>query len=38
MLIDNGQETYVKDKVIPLIKFDMDWIFVNWTDDGCDLW
>jgi GH15 family glucan-1,4-alpha-glucosidase len=36
--LDNGQETYAKNNVLPLIKFDMDWIHPNWAQDGCDLW
>lgn len=24
--------------MIPLIKYDMDWVHTNWTSDGCDLW
>lgn len=38
ILMENGQESYAKSTVIPLIKFDMDWIHGNWTSDGCDLW
>lgn len=38
MLIDNGQQTYAKDVVVPLIKFDLDWVHANWRQDGCDLW
>ena len=37
-LIDNGQETYAKENVLPLIKYDLDWVNSNWSSDGCDLW
>lgn len=38
ILIENGQESYAKSTVVPLIKYDMEWIHVNWKQDGCDLW
>ena len=38
ILLQNGQEAYAKNYVIPLIKYDMDWVHTNWTSDGCDLW
>lgn len=38
ILIENGQESYAKSDVIPLIKYDLDWVHSNWQQDGCDLW
>ena len=38
LLMDNGQQSYAKDTVIPLIRYDLDWIHANWRSDGCDLW
>lgn len=38
LLMDNGQQSYAKDVVVPLIKFDLDWVHANWRQDGCDLW
>jgi glucoamylase len=38
ILLAEGKTSYVKDTVIPLIKFDLDWIHSNWQSDGCDLW
>lgn len=38
LLMDNGQQSYAKDTVIPLIRYDLDWIHANWKSDGCDLW
>lgn len=38
ILMQNGKEDYVRSSVLPLIKFDHDWIHSNWSSDGCDLW
>ena len=38
ILMQNGQESYVRDTLVPLIKYDHDWIHSNWSSDGCDLW
>jgi hypothetical protein len=37
-LIKNGQTSYVNSNLVPLIKFDIDWILSNWQSNGCDLW
>lgn len=37
-LMKAGQTSYVQDTVLPLIRFDLEWIFSNWQSDGCDLW
>lgn len=38
ILLDAGQDSYVKDTLAPIIKFDLDWVHSNWSSDGCDLW
>ena len=38
ILLDNSQESYVRDTLVPLIKYDLEWIHSNWSSDGCDLW
>ena len=38
ILLDAGQTDYVTNSIVPLIKFDLDWIHSNWRSDGCDLW
>lgn len=37
-LIKGGETSYVKDTLLPIIKYDLDWIHTNWGSDGCDLW
>lgn len=38
VLIKGGNQTYVTDFLVPLIKFDLDWLMGNWQAEGCDLW
>ena len=38
LLLDGGQEGYFNQEVLPLIKYDLDWVLSNWNSDGCDLW
>ena len=38
ILLDAGQTDYVNNKLIPSIKFDLEWVHNNWQSDGCDLW
>lgn len=38
ILLDNNQTSYVQSDVLPEIKFDLEWIFNNWSSNGCDLW
>ena len=37
-LIKAGNQSYVSDFLVPLIKNDLDWVLSNWQSDGCDLW
>lgn len=36
--MDNNQQSYAQSDVVPLIKNDLDWVFTNWSSNGCDLW
>lgn len=38
ILLEKGQDSYVKDSLVPLIKNDLEWIHTNWSSNGCDLW
>lgn len=38
VLLENGQDSYVKDTLSPIIKNDLEWVLANWQSDGCDLW
>ena len=38
LLLDNSQTSYVQSTLIPIIKYDLDYIFTNWRSNGCDLW
>jgi len=38
VLIENGQESYVKDTLAGIIKNDLEWVLSNWDSEGCDLW
>jgi hypothetical protein len=38
LLIKNGKKDFVNSKLVPLIKFDLDWVLKNWKQNGCDLW
>lgn len=37
-LLKNSQQDYVSGTLVPLIKYDLEWVFANWMSDGCDLW
>ena len=37
-MLDNSQQGYVTESLVPLIKKDLDWVHANWQSDGCDLW
>lgn len=38
LLLKNGQSSYVSSSLIPIIKYDLEWVLSNWMSDGCDLW
>jgi glucoamylase len=38
ILLDNSQTSYMQSDVLPLIKFDLEWVLSNWNSNGCDLW
>lgn len=38
ILLDNNQQAYAKSSVIPLVKYDLDWVHSNWEQNSCDLW
>ena len=38
LLLKNSQESYVTGTLIPIIKYDLEWVLTNWMSDGCDLW
>ena len=38
VLMDNGQSSFAQSDVLPAAKFDLEWIFTNWSSNGCDLW
>lgn len=38
LLSKNGQSSYVTGTLLPIIKFDLEWVLSNWQSDGCDLW
>jgi glucoamylase len=38
LLIKNGQTAYVNSNIVPIVKYDLEWVFGNWQSNGCDLW
>ena len=38
LLMNNSQSSYAQGTVIPLVKNDLEWVFSNWSSNGCDLW
>ena len=38
LLMNNSQASYAQSTVIPIVKFDLEWVFTNWSSNGCDLW
>jgi glucoamylase len=38
LLVKNGQSSYVTSTLLPIIKYDLEWVLGNWQSDGCDLW
>ena len=38
VLIENGHIEEAKNKVWPLVEFDLDWVMKNWKSKGFDLW
>jgi len=36
--VKSGQQSYVTSTLVPIIKFDLEWVLSNWQSDGCDLW
>ena len=38
LLLKNGQQSYVTNTLVPIIKNDLDWVLTNWQSNGCDLW
>ena len=38
VLINNGEEDYVKNILFPMIKYDLEWILEHWKEESCDVW
>jgi glucoamylase len=38
LLMNNSQGSYAQSTVLPLVKNDLEWVFTNWSSNGCDLW
>jgi glucoamylase len=38
LLAKNSQSNYVTSTLLPIIKYDLEWVLTNWQSDGCDLW